>query len=348
MVVIGLKINISCSKQNGQTTMEIVTIETIKPSSPTPFHLRNFQLSLLDQLAPVCYGPLLLFYSINPQINHLKLTLSERSHLLKTSLSETLTRFYPLAGRIKDDTSIECNDDGVVFVETRVNCFLSTFLRKPDAQMIRKMIPVEIDSPEALSGSLLQIQINCFACGGLAIGVCISQKISDAITATIFIKDWAATAAGASSLLPLFNAAAIFPPRNFSFTKTASKLQKEAYVTKRFVFEASKIAALKAKAASESVENPTRVEAVTGLIWKCAMNASRSNTEHFRLSILSQSVNIRRRMTPPLPEHTVWEPSRTLRFTGYRRRCRIGKLSLPAEKRDERFWRKLREETSRR
>ncbi|KAJ9176248.1 hypothetical protein P3X46_011583 [Hevea brasiliensis] len=294
--------------------MEIITRETIKPSSPTPIHLRNFKLSLLDQLAPVCYGSLLLFYSINAQINH-HLTLSERSQLLKTSLSETLTRFYPLAGRVKDDTSIECNDYGVVFVETQVNCFLSMFLGKPDTQMIRTLIPIEIESPEARNGSLLQVQVNCFSCGGLAIGVCISQKISDAITAAIFIKDWAATAARASSgagstlqaeaLLPLFNAASIFPPRNFSFTKPTSRLNKEVYDTKRFVFEASKITALKAKAASESVKNPTRVEAVTGLIWKCAMNASRSHTQHFRLSILSQSVNIRRRITPPLPEHTI-------------------------------------------
>ncbi|KAJ9169397.1 hypothetical protein P3X46_017599 [Hevea brasiliensis] len=296
--------------------MEIITRETIKPSFPTPIHLRNFKLSLLDQLAPVCYGPLLLFYSLNAQINP-QLTLSERSRILKTSLSETLTRFYPLAGRIKDDTSIECNDYGVVFVETRINCFLSTFLGEPDAQMITKLIPIEIESPEACTGSLLQVQINCFSCGGLAIGVCISQKISDALTATIFIKDWAATAASASSsagcgstqqaeaLLPLFNASSIFPPQNFSFKMPIAQLKKEGYVAKRFFFEASKITALKAKASSESVKNPTRVEALTGLIWKCAMNASRSNTEHFRLSILSQSVNIRRRLVPSLPEHTI-------------------------------------------
>ncbi|XP_038717186.1 uncharacterized protein LOC120010459 [Tripterygium wilfordii] len=38
--------------------------------------------------------------------------LSQRSLVLKQSLSETLTRYYPLAGKIKDDRSIDCNDDG--------------------------------------------------------------------------------------------------------------------------------------------------------------------------------------------------------------------------------------------
>ena len=91
--------------------VEIINKQTIKPSSPTPIHLKNYELSLLDQLAPVCYGPLLFFYSINDQIKHRKLTsVSERFQLLKRSLSEILTRFYPLAGRIKDtNASIECN-----------------------------------------------------------------------------------------------------------------------------------------------------------------------------------------------------------------------------------------------
>ncbi|KAJ6689136.1 hypothetical protein OIU85_005533 [Salix viminalis] len=262
--------------------VEIITREAVKPSSPTPDHLRDFNLFLLDHHAPVAYEPLVLFYSSFQQ----KFTVAHRSERLKRSLSETLSRFYPFAGRIKDDASIECNDFGAVFVEARVSCLLSEFLGKPDAEA------------------------NFFPCGGLAIGVRISHKVADPVTFCSFIKAWAAAAfrsGDSTAVLPLLDASSVIPPQNISVAEPASALEfiRERCVTKRLVFDASKIAALQVKAAGESVQWPTRVEAVTALIWKSAMNASRSNSEHLRYSILSQPVNLRRRMVPPLPEHTI-------------------------------------------
>ncbi|KAB5537789.1 hypothetical protein DKX38_015322 [Salix brachista] len=285
-----------------QVNVEIVTREVIKPSSPTLNHLRKFNLRLLDLLAPVSYEPLVFLYSNLQQ----QLTGTQKSQRLKRSLSVTLTRLYPLAGRIKDGVSIECNDSGAVFVESRVSCLLSKFLEKPDAELLGKFIPVGTESPEALAGSLVLVQANFFACGGLAIGACISHKVADPVT---FIKAWAAAAFGSvddSTVIPFFNAPPVSPPRNSSLTKPAAvDLTSDKCVTKRVVFDASKIAALQAKAASESVTCPTRFEAVTALIWKCAMNASRSNSEHLRYSILSQSVDLRKRMAPPMPENTI-------------------------------------------
>ncbi|KAF9677833.1 hypothetical protein SADUNF_Sadunf08G0148900 [Salix dunnii] len=285
--------------------VEIITRVAVKPSSPTPDHLRDFNPCLLDHLAPVAYESLVLFYSNFQQ----KFTVAHKSERLKRSLSETLSRFYPFAGRIKDGASIECNDFGAVFVEARVSCLLSEFLEKPDAGVIRKLIPVEIESPEELAGSLVLVQANFFPCGGLGIGVRISHKVADTVTFCTFIRAWAAAAfrSGDSAVLPLLNASSVFPPQNISVTKPAAALEFmiDRCVTRRLVFDASKIAALQAKAVSESVQCPTRVEAVTALIWKCAMNASRSNSEHLRYSILSQPVNLRKRMVPPLPEHTI-------------------------------------------
>lgn len=42
--------------------VKILEKETIKPSSPTPLHLRNLTLSFNDQFEPDIYVPLLLFY----------------------------------------------------------------------------------------------------------------------------------------------------------------------------------------------------------------------------------------------------------------------------------------------
>ncbi|KAF2292835.1 hypothetical protein GH714_029251 [Hevea brasiliensis] len=146
-----------------------------------------------------------------------------------------------------------------------------------------------------------------FSCGGLAIGVSISHKIADASTVSTFIKGWAAAAYGAhdEAVLPLFEVSSIFPPQNLPFKMLSVKFNEEKCVTERCVFQASKIAALQTKATSESVRPPTRVEAVTALIWKCATKASRSNSKQSRPSVLAQSVNIRKRMEPPLPLNTM-------------------------------------------
>lgn len=112
--------------------VEIISREDIRPSSPTPSHLRVFNLSLLDHLIPSPYAPIILYYT-SP--NSDKTYLSEvpkRLELLKKSLSETLTQFYPLGGKIKElDFSIECNDEGANFVQAKVKCPIDKFLVQP-------------------------------------------------------------------------------------------------------------------------------------------------------------------------------------------------------------------------
>ena len=63
----------------------------------------------------------------------------------------------------------------------------------------------------------------------------------------------------------------------------------------------SKLALLKVKAASASVQHPTRAEVVTAFMWKCLMKMSGSKYGHARQSVLSHAVNIRKRLKPPLP-----------------------------------------------
>ncbi|KAI8017421.1 Stemmadenine O-acetyltransferase [Camellia lanceoleosa] len=49
----------------------------------------------------------------------------KRSNQLKKSLADVLTKFYPLAGRVKENLYIECNDEGVLYLEAQFNCQLS-------------------------------------------------------------------------------------------------------------------------------------------------------------------------------------------------------------------------------
>ncbi|KAF8399851.1 hypothetical protein HHK36_015722 [Tetracentron sinense] len=291
--------------------VEIVSRETIKPSSPTPHHLSHFQLSFLDQLAPPVYVPIILFYSANTEN-------AERCDRLKKSLSTTLTRFYPAAGKIKNSISVDCNDDGADYFLAQVSCQLSDVLGQPKADVLKQFLPCEPYTTWTGSGAdvVLAVQLNVFDCGGLAIGVCISHKIADAASLATFVGTWSAIARGATEIVgPRFDLASLFPPRDLSGFMPTTGITKDKIVTKRFVFDASKIAALRAKAATGTcVECPTRVEALSAFIWRRFLalftDERKAGTEN--MHVLVHAVNLRGRMDPPLPQHSfgnVWRPT---------------------------------------
>ncbi|KAK2635569.1 hypothetical protein Ddye_030361 [Dipteronia dyeriana] len=209
-----------------------------------------------------------------------------------------LSRFYPLAGTIIDQITIDCDDAGAQFVEARVNCLLSDILQQLDSLLLRNFLPVETESTEAEAGRVLFVHANFFQCGGVVIGLCISHKIADAATISTIVKGWSAAALQSkeAAVEVCFPAASIFPPVDTYIPPM--KLVREKYVTRRFVFDASKVAAPKTKAASSMVQQPTRVEAVTALVWKCMMNMSRQIKGYPRLSMLSHSVDLRKKIIP--------------------------------------------------
>lgn len=84
---------------------------------------------------------------------------------------------------------------------------------------------------------------------------------------------------------------------------------KEKCITRRYVFDDSKISILQSKVSSSLVPKPLRVEAISALIWKCAIEASSKSSSNtlgsspVRPSIIHQAVNLRKRVTPPLPDN---------------------------------------------
>ncbi|XP_057984674.1 vinorine synthase-like [Hevea brasiliensis] len=287
--------------------VEIVSREMIKPSSPTSPELKIFKLSLIDQLHPSLFTPILLFYSTNNN----SIPAANKSQHLKSSLSKYLTLFYPLAGRIKDDSSINCDDEGIVYIEAHVNCPLSGILKQPpQVEVLEPFLPGIDQSIEVITDQpLLFVQENLFTCGGIAIGLHISHKIADAATIVTFLNGWATVAADGSRgiLVPNLTASSVLPPLDSTpkLPAVAIKAIASKPATRRLVFDASSIAALQAKVASSSVPNPTRVEAVTAIIWKHSTKASRLNSGFSKLSMAFQAVNIRKRIVQSLPENAV-------------------------------------------
>lgn len=306
--------------------IEIFSEEIIKPSSSD--NLKLYKLSLLDQLAPFFYVPVVLFYSApDDQIDILK--------KLKKSLSETLAKFYPLAGRIHDDSYVEVfENDGVLLVEARVNVQLSEILETPEIDLVQKLLP--LDSYGRKTGGnegvrAMAVQLNVFECGGIAIGICISHKIADGTTLSSFLKAWAEITTSFSGgdciddhdgvkdiTDPFLDSASVFPPREIHVQSPRNMIKRGKIVTRRFVFNKSSLEKLKVKAATDDC-SPTRVEAVTALICRTAMNSSkgRSAEKGSRPSpsmVISHVVNLRSRMDPPLPENSlgnIWRCAET-------------------------------------
>ncbi|KAH7865561.1 hypothetical protein Vadar_008273 [Vaccinium darrowii] len=281
--------------------IEIVSRESIKPSSPTPDHLRTFGLSLLDQFVPPSvYVPLILYYSYDQSTSTVKQ--AEVSSLLKRSLSDALTLYYPFAGRMTDESSVDCRDQGADFFEARVDTRLSEFLESPQVEVLSQFVP---SVSEESGGLVLAIQLNCFNCGGIAIGISIAHRIADGCTLSMFAKAWKATARGDTNLVaPFFVTSSLFPPKDLFGQKPRLKSPERWPVTKRFCFGSSKIATLKAEVKSSSGSSavqPSRVELVTAAIWKWIM--ARKGDNRCRLSVATHSVNLRRRMDPPLSEY---------------------------------------------
>ncbi|KAI8006401.1 Vinorine synthase [Camellia lanceoleosa] len=202
---------------------EIIGRETIKPYSPTPHHLRRYKLSSRDQFSPQQYIPVVFFY-INPSHTtrgsgidgggeSYDETANVRSEHLKESLSKTLTHFYPLAGRLRDNLSVDCNDEGANYLEARVtNCRVSNILERLDVEEMYQLfttIPTDVyNSP------LLLVQVNFFQCGGMAVCVSISHKIVDGVAFSAFVKAWSCITRGSHDpVVPDFSAASSrFPP----------------------------------------------------------------------------------------------------------------------------------------
>ena len=141
--------------------VQVLARESIKPAYPTPQHLRNFKLSLMDQINFPVYVSTIFLYKAD---NNVKA--EQMSQRLKSSLSKTLTKFYPFAGRVKDDFSIECNDEGAEYVEALANGFLFEYLQKPDQNLLRDFHPFNCaEYPVASNGDpMLRIQATFFIC----------------------------------------------------------------------------------------------------------------------------------------------------------------------------------------
>ncbi|KAG8380773.1 hypothetical protein BUALT_Bualt06G0050900 [Buddleja alternifolia] len=282
--------------------VQVMSREIIRPSSQTPHHLKKLKLSYLDQLSPTTYIPLIFFYQADEirgltTSNHVQI-----SQHLKHSLSNTLASFYPLAGKIQDNSFVDCNDYGCQFIEARVQTRLMDVIKEPNMEFLKQMVLVD---PIGGHETLVAVQITFFDCGGIAIVVSISHQIADFTSQLAFIDAWAATFGGKSEVSRFsFDLASYFPTRDFpSSNMFASLMSTELFPTKMLVFDREKLSKLKQAAISSSgsiVKDPTSVEVASAFIWKHFIESVKSkNMDAKKTFAATQGVNLRPRTSPP-------------------------------------------------
>ncbi|KAJ8899872.1 hypothetical protein K2173_019575 [Erythroxylum novogranatense] len=227
-----------------KSQVEIISQTIVKPSSPTPIQLRHLHLSFLDQIMPTVFSPWLLTYLNSPSISN-----AERCERLRKSLSDTLTLFYPFAGRVRGNSHVDCNDEGVPFVEAKAKGTIQKILQNPCCNNFNHLIPLKINENSDLGAF---VQITYFECGGMVVGLGLSHKIADASSAFRFLNAWGAIARGHSNsvIFPNFEAAKYFRPVDdlsgfdpwHDVVKNSHKI-----VSKRFMFDATSIKKLRDK-----------------------------------------------------------------------------------------------------
>ncbi|KAG6387263.1 hypothetical protein SASPL_152450 [Salvia splendens] len=280
---------------SGETSKEL-----IKPSSPTPAHQRNLQLSFLDQLAPPTYIHIILYFKAP----------AASSPELKRSLSDALSIYYPLAGRLRENSRVECNDDGAEYIESRFNDVrISEVVENPRPEELARFVPLS-PSGDGDGDIPLAVQASFFGCGGAALGICMSHRVADAMSMVVFVNSWAACCRGDGGNQPVFDISSRFSPSDFSdFFKSVQLVpppppppSAEKVVTKIFSFDGKKLAAVKKASSGPLMTNPTRVEAVSAFIWKHLIESASARNPN-PVFAATHAVDIRERASPPLPRH---------------------------------------------
>ncbi|CAN4113240.1 unnamed protein product [Withania somnifera] len=113
-----------------------------------------------------------------------------------------------MAGRLARDEQgrieINCNSEGVLFVEGESDSCIDDFGDFTPSLELRKLIPSVDTSGDISSFPLVIFQVTRFKCGGVALGGGVFHTLSDGLSSIHFINTWSDIARGLSVAIPPF------------------------------------------------------------------------------------------------------------------------------------------------
>jgi shikimate O-hydroxycinnamoyltransferase len=137
-----------------KTLVEILESCMVTPGEATPKH--RLWLSIFDLVQGRTHTPQVYMYHLCPD------SAAFSPHILKAALSKALVPFYPIAGRLRSDTSgrleIDCTGDGVLFVTARADATLDELQSPAPSDELRRMLVPLADHTGALA--MFQVTLN--------------------------------------------------------------------------------------------------------------------------------------------------------------------------------------------
>ncbi|KAJ3684686.1 hypothetical protein LUZ61_013850 [Rhynchospora tenuis] len=153
----------------------------VVPAEPTPYEFKTLS-DIDDQDGLRFYATGIHLYKGDPLKEG-----QDPGRVIKDALSKALVYYYPIAGRLREEAGrklvIECNSDGVVFVEAETVARVEDFgeapvLPIPGAEKL--LYGPEDYGHDVTNKPLLYIQVTRFKCGGFSFGLQICHVIADA------------------------------------------------------------------------------------------------------------------------------------------------------------------------
>ncbi|KAJ9693414.1 hypothetical protein PVL29_012262 [Vitis rotundifolia] len=172
----------------------------VRPAEETP--RRSLWNSNVDLVVPRMHTPSVYFYRPSGAANFFD------PQVMKEALSKVLVPFYPMAGRLRRDEDgrieIDCNAEGVLFVEADTGSVIDDFGDFAPTLELRQLIPTVDYSGDIGSYSLLILQVTYFKCGGVSLGVGMQHHVADGASGLHFINTWSDMARGLDLTIPPF------------------------------------------------------------------------------------------------------------------------------------------------
>ncbi|XP_076958352.1 shikimate O-hydroxycinnamoyltransferase-like [Bidens hawaiensis] len=192
--------------------MKLVVKESsiIKPAKPTP--VTRIWNSNLDLVMGRIHILTVYFYRPNGSSGFFD------PGVMKEALAGVLVSFFPMAGRLAKDRDgrieINCNGEGVLFVEAEADCCIDDFGEITPSPELRQLAPTVDYSGEIDSYPLVITQVTRFKCGGVSLGCGLHHTLSDELSSLHFINTWSDKARGLSIAVPPFLDRTLLRARN--------------------------------------------------------------------------------------------------------------------------------------
>ncbi|KAJ6731709.1 TRICHOTHECENE 3-O-ACETYLTRANSFERASE [Salix purpurea] len=285
----------------------------VTPIQDTPN--RRLEVTNLDLFHAKYHVPVLILYRPNGSANFFEV------EVLKEALSKVLVSFYPVAGRLARDANgrveINCNGEGVLFVEAETDSAMDDFVDLKRSDELPQLIPT-VDYSDISSYPLLVLQVTRFRCGGVCLGVGWHHILADGTGCLYFINTWSDVARGLPIKTPPYFDRAIlrgrvppsltfhhveydpFPTINTRSQNPIPMSGSRDISVANLKITSDLLSTLKAMAKNDAgkTEYSTYV-ILTAHIWRCVCKARGLSDD--QLTKLNIATNGRKRFRPPIP-----------------------------------------------